>query len=142
MEKGFRFLPILSRKRPTLVLFFKSGKYKVWNPKTGRISVVNSKNRDEFSSDVIFFHKQMPPQPLTLFDLIFFELKSVRKEIGYVLILAIILSGLIALLPMLSAFTVNVLLPSALTNLLGIVCGGLVIIGLFQTIFTWFDTIS
>jgi len=133
------FLSFIENGQP-VVLFFKSGKYKVWNPKTDKISVVSAKKRDEFSSNVIFFHKQMPAQPLTLFDLIFFELNAVRKEIGYVIILAIILSGLIALLPMLSSFTVNVLLPSALTNLLGIVCGGLVVIGLFQTIFTWFDT--
>ena len=57
-----------------------------------------------------------------------------------VLLLAAVMSGLIALLPVLSAFVVNVLLPSALTNLLAIVCGGLIVVGAFQTIFTWFDT--
>ena len=57
-----------------------------------------------------------------------------------VLLLAIIVSGLVALLPVLSAYVVNVLLPSALTGLLAAVCGGLVVVGLFQTVFTWFDT--
>ena len=57
-----------------------------------------------------------------------------------VLFLATILGALVAILPMLSAFVVSVLLPSGLTTLLAVVCGGLVVLGLFQTVFTWFDT--
>ena len=57
-----------------------------------------------------------------------------------VLFLATILGALVAILPMLSAFVVNALLPSGLTTLLAVVCGGLVVLGLFQTVFTWFDT--
>ena len=124
----------------SVVLFFKKGGYYLWNPKNNKEQVLTKKDRGSISKKIIFFYKQFPSQPLTLFDLIFFEMQSVRGEIMMVLLLAAVMSGLIALLPVLSAFVVNVLLPSALTNLLAIVCGGLIVVGAFQTILTWFDT--
>ena len=123
-----------------LVLFYNKGKYLGWDSHSDKSFSLSKKERDSLSPKIIYFYKQLPAQPLNLFDLLFFELQAVRSEIGLILFLAVILSGLIALLPVLSAFVVNVLLPSALTNLLAIVCGGLVIVGVFQTIFTWFDT--
>ncbi len=124
----------------SLVLQFLHGKYKVWSPSTGKAHSLTKEIRKSLSKVVVYFFKQLPAQPLTLFDLIFFEIKSVRIEILLVLFLSLIMSGLVALLPVLSAYVVNVLLPSALTVLLALVCGGLVLVGLFQTIFTWFDT--
>jgi ABC-type bacteriocin/lantibiotic exporter with double-glycine peptidase domain len=124
----------------SFVLFFKGGGYRIWNPITNKHDKIGKKLRVNLSPKIVFFYKQFPSQPLTLFDLIFFEVQSVRKEIFFILFLAVIMSGLIALLPVLSAFVVNVLLPSALVNLLAIVCGGLVVVGVFQTMFTWFNT--
>ena len=121
-------------------LFYHKGKYLGWDSHSDKSFSLSKTERDSLSPKIIYFYKQLPAQPLNLFDLLFFELQAVRSEIGLILFLAVILSGLIALLPVLSAFVVNVLLPSALTNLLAIVCGGLVIVGVFQTIFTWFDT--
>lgn len=123
-----------------LVLIFKRGNYFAWNPQNNQSFQISKKFRSSLSRRIIFFHKQFPAQPLTLFDLIFFEIQSVSGEILIILLLALTMSGLIALLPVLSTFVVNVLLPSALTNLLAIVCGGLVVVGIFQSIFTWFDT--
>lgn len=133
------FLNIGKDQKP-VVLFFKRGRYYQWNPEDDRVSAVNSSCRENLSRRVIYFYKQLPAQPLSLIDLIAFEIQSVKFEIGMVLCLATIMSALVASLPMLSAYVVNVLLPSALTTLLATVCGGLVVIGLFQTIFTWFDT--
>lgn len=122
------------------VLFFKKGKYYKWNPEDETVSKVEKSEVKQFERVAIYYYKQLPAQALTLVDLILFELQSVRPEIGMVLFLATILGTLVAILPMLSAFVVNVLLPSGLTTLLAVVCGGLVVLGLFQTIFTWFDT--
>lgn len=122
------------------VLYYKRGSYRVWNPVDGKTVSLNKNIIKNLSNIAVYFFKQLPAQPLTLFDLVFFEVQSVRFEIFMVLILAIIMSGLVALLPMLSAYVVNILLPSALTGLLAVVCGGLVVVGLFQTIFTWLDT--
>jgi ABC-type bacteriocin/lantibiotic exporter with double-glycine peptidase domain len=123
-----------------LVLFFKRGKYYQWNPQEDRVSLIHKSRLIDFDRNIVYFYKQLPAQPLSLVDLVLFEVQSVRFEISMVMILAIIMGALVAVLPMLSGFVVNVLLPSALTNLLAIVCGGLVVLGLFQTIFTWFDT--
>ena len=122
------------------VLYFKRGKYFIWNPETGTSKALNEKYRSTLNKNAIYLFKQLPNQPLTLFDLVFFEIQSVSFEILMVLILATISSGLVAILPILSAFVINDLLPSALTGLLAIVCGALVLVGLFQTVFTWFDT--
>jgi len=122
------------------VCFYKNGKYFYWSPDGEKVSLLGKEIRETLSPRVIYLYKQLPAQPLSLFDLIFFEIHSVRFELVMVLILASIMSGLVALLPMLSAYVVNVLLPSALTNLLALVCGGLVLVGIFQTIFAWFDT--
>jgi len=133
------FLSFGKNEKP-FVLFFKNGQYYKWDPDNEEVSPVGKNGINEFDQVAIYFYKQLPNQPLTLADLILFEVQSVRFEISMVLLLATIMGLLVALLPMLSAFVVNVLLPSGLTKLLALVCGGLVLLGLFQTIFTWFDT--
>ena len=130
----------LDQDQNAYVLFFKNGKYLTWSPVTGETVPLDEKARSNLTKKAIYFFKQLPNQPLTLFDLVFFEIHSVGFEILMVLLLATISSGLVAIIPILSAFVVNDLLPSALTGLLAVVCGGLVLVGLFQTIFTWFDT--
>ena len=122
------------------VLFFKGGSYYKWNPEDETVSIVDESDVEQFEGVAIYYYKQLPDQALSIVDLILFELQSVRTEIAMVLFLATILGALVAILPMLSAFVVNVLLPSGLTTLLAVVCGGLVVLGLFQTVFTWFDT--
>ncbi len=131
---------VMDKEGMPLVLYYKRGSYRVWNPIDDKTVSLTPKVREKLSNIAVYYFKQLPAQPLTLFDLIFFEVQSVRSEIMMVLLLAIIMSGLVALLPVLSAYVVNVLLPSALTGLLAVVCGGLVVVGLFQTVFTWFDT--
>ena len=131
---------LLDDENKSYVLYFKRGKYFIWNPETGISKALNEKHRSTLIKNAIYLFKQLPNQPLTLFDLVFFEIQSVSFEIFMVLILATISSGLVAILPILSAFVINDLLPSALTGLLAIVCGALVLVGLFQTVFTWFDT--
>ena len=133
------FLSFGKNEKP-FVLFFKNGQYYKWDPDSEESSPVSKNGMEEFDKVAIYFYKQLPNQPLSLVDLILFEVQSVRFEIAMVLILATIMGVLVALLPMLSAFVVNVLLPSGLTKLLALVCSGLVVLGLFQTIFTWFDT--
>lgn len=123
-----------------LVLFFKKGSYQKWESIKNNFSELTQADIDGMSKRAIYFYNQLPAQPLSLLDLVFFELHLVRKEILLVLIIALTLSGLIAFLPLVSAFVVNVLLPSALTDLLAVACFGLVVIGIFQTLFTWFDT--
>ena len=128
------------REEKAHVLFFRRGSYYFWNSEADKVSRLKSKHREQLSTQVVYFYKQLPAQPLTLFDLVFFEVQSVRFEIVMVIFLATISSGLVATLPVLSAYVVNVLLPSALTGLLALVCGGLIVVGVFQTVFTWFDT--
>lgn len=123
-----------------VVFFFKGGKYQGWDPVNGKFFILNEKMQEDFTPQVIYFYKQLPNRPLTFFDLLFFEIQSIRSEIAIVLFLALIVSGLIALMPVFSAFVVNFLLPGAHMDLLVIVCAGLVLIGVFQTIFNWFDT--
>ena len=130
----------LNKEGMPLVLYYKRGSYRVWNPVDGKTVHLSKEVRKNLSNIAVYYFKQLPAQPLTLFDLVFFEVQSVRFEIFMVLVLAMIMSGLVALLPVLSAYVVNILLPSALTGLLAVVCGGLVLVGLFQTVFTWFDT--
>lgn len=131
---------LLDKNNNSYVLSFEKGKYIIWNPEKGQSCKLSESMRSELNKNAIYLFKQLPNQPLTLFDLVFFEVHSVRFEILMVLLLATISSGLVAILPILSAFVINDLLPSALTGLLAIVCGGLVLVGLFQTVFTWFDT--
>ena len=106
----------------------------------GKVFVLKEEMQHEFSSKVIYFYKQLPNRPFNFFDLLFFEIQSIRSEITIVLLLAVIASGLIALMPVFSAFVVNVLLPSAHVDLLQVVCLGLIVIGVFQTVFSWFDS--
>ena len=75
---------------------------------------------NEFGQVAIYFYKQLPNQPLSLADLILFEVQSVRFEISMVLLLATIMGLLVALLPMLSAFVVNVLLTQWAYQTIGI----------------------
>ena len=133
------FLSFDQNQNP-FVFFYKRGQYYKWDPVSEEVSVVGKSGHEEFRKVAIYFYKQLPKQALTLVDLILFEIQSVRFELTMVLLLATIMGVLVAFIPMLSAFVVNVLLPSGLTNLLAIVCGGLVVLGVFQTVFTWFDT--
>lgn len=128
------------RDGSAVVFFFKDGRYNGWDPINGKVFVLKEEMQHEFSSKVIYFYKQLPNRPLTFFDLLFFEIQSIRSEIAIVLLLAVIASGLIALMPVFSAFVVNVLLPSAHVDLLQVVCLGLIVIGVFQTVFSWFDS--
>ena len=98
---------LLDDENKSYVLYFKRGKYFIWNPETGTSKALNEKYRSTLNKNAIYLFKQLPNQPLTLFDLVFFEIQSVSFEILMVLILATISSGLVAILPILSAFVIN-----------------------------------
>jgi len=127
-------------EKPYVLIFGKKG-YVKWCPDSEKLMEISSEELAEFSNRAVYIFNQFPAKPLTLADLILFDVRSVKLEIIFVLIIAALMSGLVALIPMFSAFVVNDLLPSALINLLFVVCGGFAVLGVFKSVFTFFDSI-
>lgn len=134
------FIAFTKDQKPR-VLQRRAAGYRSWDPATDQTRPLTLALADELQPQVVMFFRQLPAQKITLFELATFEFQQVRTELVMLLALALGISGFTALLPVVSAFVVNAILPSALTSLLALVCGGLALLGLFQVGFRWIETL-
>lgn len=134
------FIAFTADREPRVLQRRTSG-YQIWDPKTDQTRALTPALADELQPQVVTFFRQLPVKKITLFELATFEFHQVRTELVMLLALALGISGFTALLPVVSAFVVNAILPSALTALLAVICGGLAILGLFQVGFRWIETL-
>lgn len=123
------------------VLQRRASGYRIWDPESGEDRPLTPAVAAQLRPRVVAFFRQLPLKKFSLFELATFEFQQVRTELILLLTLALVGSGFTALIPLISAFVVNDVLPSALTTLLAIVCGGLATLGLFQVGFRWVETL-
>ncbi|MDQ8209400.1 ATP-binding cassette domain-containing protein [Coraliomargarita sp. SDUM461003] len=111
--------------------------YDVWDSRTGKIRRLPPKEAATWKPRAVTFYRQYPAKALGLLDIVLFELHQVRSAIAGLLALALLTSGVAALIPMAAAFIVQNILPGGLKPLLATVCGALLAAGGFTVAFAW-----
>ena len=96
--------------------------------------------RDSLSPKIIYFYKQLPAQPLNLFDLLFFELQAVRSEIGLIAFPCGYSKWFNRIASSFICFCCQCFAAECPNQSFGNCMRRVGDCGVFQTIFTWFDT--
>ena len=74
-------------EKPYVLIFGKKG-YAKWCPDSEKLMEISSEELAEFSNRAVYIFNQFPAKPLTLADLILFDVRSVKLEIIFVLKIA------------------------------------------------------
>ena len=115
--------------------------YFYWDPITEKKYRITDSNADQFQNEVVYFYKNFEHKKLTIKDLVYFELPSVRNEIFALLLLAVLSAGITNALPLCTAFIINIVIPGAYIPLLWTFVIAIVFIGFFKVSFQWLHQI-
>jgi len=119
------------------VLLPSSRGYSAWDSRTGKVRRLPPEEATAWHPRAVTFYRQFPGKALGLLDIVLFELHQVRPAIVGLLALALLTSGVAALIPMAAAFIVQSILPGGLKPVLATVCGALLAAGGFTVAFSW-----
>ncbi len=125
-----------SDRAPLAMIQVMSSRYKVYDPKNNKTTMVTDAIAKDVEKDAITFYKALPNRPMKLWDVISFIFETASKKDFVVVILLGLFGGLLNLItPMMTRQIVDDIVPSADNVSLIYVAGLLVLLGFTQFCF-------
>lgn len=128
---------VFSKQNKPFVAFRKSKGYYLWDAEKQIEVTLSQEILVSLSMECLYFYKRLEPKPLTVKDLIFFEIGSLKYEMILSLCITFIASIILSGIPLISAFVINSVLPSAKLSLLWVFTIALISLSLFKAFFDY-----